>query len=229
MTISATTLSAAVGLTDNSVLLASITNVVTANFQVGIDPVKGTGSSPVYLFIDQELMQALTAPAAATSPVTVKRAQQGTVQAAHVSGAQVQVGLPADFPPFIDVAKNILLVSETRGAENKPAVFLAGSADAIPAGVAGVYVVKTAGVDAMTLAAPTAAQEGNIIEVWSDTANAHTITATSLFANGTALKTTATFPAFRGAGVVLAVRNLVYHVVNGGGTGEAATGGILFT
>lgn len=207
MAITATTLSAAVGLTDNTVLLASITGVTSANFQTG---------SIVYLFIDQELFQVITAPAAATSPVIVRRGLGGTVQSAHVTGSQVQVGLPADFAPFIAVEKNVLVSNETQGALTLPAIFLSGTADAIPAGVAGFYVVKTGSANAMTLAAPTAAQEGNVIQIWSDTAFAHTITATSLLAGGTALKTTATFPAFRGAGISLRVCNLVYHVLSAG-------------
>jgi hypothetical protein len=220
MAITATTLSAAVGLTDTSVTLTSVTGVTAPNFQ--------TGTGITYLFVDQELMQVI-AVNTVTLVVNVKRGMQGTVQVTHVINSQVQVGLPADFTPFVEVLKNVLLTGETRGSENKPATFLQGLTDAIPAGVAGVYVIKSAAADLMTLAAPTAAQEGNVIEIWSDAAFAHTLTATTLLANGTALKTTATWPAFRGAGLVLAVRNLVYHVTNGGGTGEAATGGILFT
>ena len=91
---------------------------------------------------------------------------------------------------------------------------LSGSSDAIPPGTPAIYVVTTAGVDAMTLAAPTAAQNGVVIIVTSQTTNAHTITATSLFANGTALKTTATFAAFAGAGVVLMANNLVWNVLS---------------
>ena len=91
---------------------------------------------------------------------------------------------------------------------------LSGSSDAIPPGTPAIYVVTTAGVDAMTLAAPTAAQNGTVIIVSSQTTNAHTITATSLFANGTALKTTATFAAFAGAGVVLMANNLVWNVLS---------------
>jgi len=69
-------------------------------------------------------------------------------------------------------------------------------------------------VDAMTLAAPTAGlDDGLVIAIYSDTLNAHTITATSLLANGTALKTTATFAAFRGAGLVLRAFNGVWQVV----------------
>lgn len=96
-----------------------------------------------------------------------------------------------------------------------PITVLTGSADALNAHQAGNYVVTTAGVDAMTLAAPTVSADDNLsICVFSDTANAHTITATALFANGTALKTTATFAAFRGAGVILRAFNGVWQVLS---------------
>jgi hypothetical protein len=95
-----------------------------------------------------------------------------------------------------------------------PITFLTGTADALNPHVAGNYIVDTAAADLMTLAAPTAeADDGLCINVWSDTNFAHTITATSLFANGTALKTTATFAAFRGAGVTLRAMDGVWHVV----------------
>jgi hypothetical protein len=96
-----------------------------------------------------------------------------------------------------------------------PIVNLNGSADAINPHVSGNYIVKTAGVNAITLTAPTAGtDDGLTISVYSDTTNAHTITATALFANGTALKTTATFAAFKGAGVSLRAINGVWHVVS---------------
>jgi hypothetical protein len=207
MAITATTLSAACGLTDNTVALTSVTGVTAPSFQ--------TGAGITYLFIDQELMQVINVNTV-TLIVNVKRGMNGTIQATHVVNSQVQVGLPADFAPYVEVFKNSLVVNETVAAQVKPATFLSGTADAIPAGVAGVYVIKTGSADLMTLAAPTAAQEGNVIEIWSDTNFAHTLTATSLLAGGTALKTTATFPAFRGAGLVLCVRNLVYHVLSSG-------------
>lgn len=96
-----------------------------------------------------------------------------------------------------------------------PISLLTGSADAIIfEDVVPNYVVKTAGVDAMTLGAPTAGEDDStMISVVSDTLNAHTITATGLFANGTALKTTATFAAFRGAGLLLRAFNGVWQVI----------------
>lgn len=66
------------------------------------------------------------------------------------------------------------------------------------------YVITKAGVLADTLAAPTATtDDGLIITVTSNTANAHTITATGLFQCGTAAVNLATFAANPGAGLTL--------------------------
>lgn len=99
---------------------------------------------------------------------------------------------------------------------------LTGAADVINPHVSGNYVVKSGAADLMTLAAPTPVVDDNLsINIWSDTLFAHTVTATTLFANGTALKTTATFAAFRGAGMTLRAMNGVWHVI--------ATSGVTFT
>ena len=99
-----------------------------------------------------------------------------------------------------------------------PIVLLSGTTDALNPHLSGNYIIKTGSADAITLAAPTAGVDDNLtINVWSDTLFAHTITATTLFANGTALKTTATFAAFRGAGVTLRAFNGVWQVIGQGG------------
>lgn len=91
---------------------------------------------------------------------------------------------------------------------------LTGTADAINPNGAANYIVKTGSADAMTLAAPRVGLDDNLsIAIYSDTLFAHTVTATALFANGTALKTTATFAAFRGAGLILRAFNGVWQVV----------------
>lgn len=217
MAITATTLSTAVAAgpagTDYNINVASATGITAPNFT--------SGAGITYLFVDSELMLAM---AVNGTIITVARGQGGTPVQPHVIGSQVQIGLPADFPPFGSFANNELIFGETESGLRWPGIFLQGTADAIPAGVAAFYVVKTGSADAMTLAAPTAAQEGNVIFIYSDTAFAHTITATSLFANGTALKTTATFPAFRGAGCILRVCNLVYHVL-----ANASAGTVVFS
>lgn len=75
---------------------------------------------------------------------------------------------------------------------------------AIPPSTPAQYLIAKAGVAALTLAAPVAgADDGKEIEVYSQTANAHTITATGLFQTGAATVNLATFAAFAGAGVRL--------------------------
>ena len=76
-------------------------------------------------------------------------------------------------------------------------------------------VITKAGVCALTLAAPTAAQAGTKIVLTSRTANAHTITATTLLNNGGAgvPYTTATFAAKAGASICLVADNLLWNVL----------------
>ncbi len=80
----------------------------------------------------------------------------------------------------------------------------------------GTAMITKAGVAAMTLAAPTVAQEGLILRVISQTANAHTITATGLIDDGVTggSKTTATFAAFAGASIELVASNLKWAVLS---------------
>ena len=98
-----------------------------------------------------------------------------------------------------------LATGGTSTAATYTQTLLSGSSDAVPVTAPGFYVVTTAGVDAMTLAAPATAQNGIELFVCSNTAQAHTITATGLFMNGGAASpyTTATFAAKVGAGVNL--------------------------
>ena len=80
----------------------------------------------------------------------------------------------------------------------------------------GTVVFTKAGVAAMTLAAPTAAQEGTTIVFTSGTANAHTLTATGLIEDGVTggAKNLATFAAFVGSSLTLQAVNLKWHVIS---------------
>lgn len=220
MTITATTLSAAIGATDTSLVVASAAGITAPNFQ--------TAAGITYLYIEQEQLLVIGAPNGTTIPVL--RGQGGTQAVAHASGAQVQIGLPTDFFKYSEVLGDIQSSLYVGGARKQNAIFLTGSADAVDATKPGYYVIKRAGVDAITLATPLAAAEGNIIEIWSDTANAHTVTAASTnFAVGAAAnKTVATFPARPGAGIALRVCNLNYHLMYTSGTGTNS-GPIVWT
>lgn len=92
--------------------------------------------------------------------------------------------------------------------------YLASAAGALPVDARPV-VVTNAGVTAMTLAAPTAAQDGMTKVITSNTAFAHTITATGLFQNGVTggAKNTATFAAFPGASITVMAYNGKWNVL----------------
>lgn len=114
-----------------------------------------------------------------------------------------------------------------------PLTLLSGTTDAIAPVVnaqtsqhaGGNYVVKTAGVDAITGVAPTAGiDDGLTVAIYSDTANAHTVTfSTNCVADGAAGAPhhIITFAAQRGAGVTLRAYNGTWQVV--GNTGATIT------
>src|SRR5215472_546509 len=104
MALNATTLSAAVAVTDTTILLASVTGITGPNFQTGFDPVKGIGAGPVYIYCEQEWMQVLSTPASATVPVQVKRAMLGSCGSAHAASAVVLSGQATDFPGPIPIS-----------------------------------------------------------------------------------------------------------------------------
>lgn len=95
-------------------------------------------------------------------------------------------------------------------------ISLTGAADVINPHVPGNYIVDTAGVDAMTLGAPTTdVDDGLSINIYSDSANAHTLTCPlALFETGAAAKTVFTFQAFKGSGISLRAMDGAWHVVS---------------
>src|SRR5450755_164327 len=162
MAINVTTLSGAITSSQTSFGVASVTNIPIPNNQTGI------GQS--LLLIDQEFMQPY---AVNGTVVSVIRGVGGTAAAAHGSGAQVQSGLPSDFGPFSEIwSGQTMGVNSISGAQTSAASWLSGTADVIPV-QSGNYVLKGAAIDAMTLAVPTVANDGQIISIYSDAAFAH--------------------------------------------------------
>ena len=84
-----------------------------------------------------------------------------------------------------------------------PIVLLSGGADAINPHTAATYMVTSAGVNAMTIAAPTVTtDDGKIIKVTTNTNAAHTITFTGgTLRPGTAAVTTVNFASSRGSSI----------------------------
>ena len=78
---------------------------------------------------------------------------------------------------------------------------------------AGVHVISKTSAAAMTLAAPTAAQNGMTLVITNGTDFAHVITATGLLEDGTeGAHNIATHGAFIGASTTLVAYNLLWHV-----------------
>lgn len=78
-----------------------------------------------------------------------------------------------------------------------------------------IYQINKAGVLADTLAAPAAVtDDGKMIQIMSNTANAHTITATGLYQSGSAAVNLATFAAFAGAQMTLMALNAKWVVMS---------------
>jgi hypothetical protein len=79
----------------------------------------------------------------------------------------------------------------------------------------GLKVLSKTSAIAATLAAPTAAEEGQQLIITNGTAFAHVVTATSLIHDGVTggAKSTMTFGAFLGASIHLIAYNLLWHVV----------------
>lgn len=111
---------------------------------------------------------------------------------------------------------SVLLKDGSSNAKLPLAVVLAGATDPIVIATSLVVIARAGAVNATTLAAPTAAQNGTRLTITTGTAYAHTITATSLIHDGVTggAKTTATFGAFLGASLELVAYNELWHVVN---------------
>ena len=212
MAITTTTLTSALSATDTLIHVASATNITAPNFQ--------TASGITDIVIEQERMRVIAAPNGTFVPVL--RGIGGTVQTAHANSALVFIGQPTDFAQFVQIFGSLMTSNQTQEGVTQNAVKLFGSADAVLSSVSSYNVVMTAGVDAITIPTPIAGDEGNIIDIWSATAQQHTVTAaTAAFAVASAsgLRTICPFPAQIGAGIKLRVCNLLYHVIGTGGTG----------
>lgn len=206
MAITATNLTADLGVNDTRMVVASGTGF----------PTVGTIENPGYLVrIDNEYM--LASRQIVTGTVEIyQRGYDGTAVVAHDTLARVLVssdhqdfsGVPAgsqvELPPFTPVSQTLgeditFTSAQVRGWGNQPRVFPILKATALAA----------------TLVAPSTAQNGLTILFTSLTAAAHVITATGLVADGAtgSPEDTITFDAFIGASITLQAQAGLWHVV----------------
>lgn len=90
-------------------------------------------------------------------------------------------------------------------------VYSASGAITVPAGVA---KLTKAGVGVMTLADPAAEDDGLTLEIYSETAQAHTVTNTTGFNGGSTGSDVGTFGGAIGDGFTLVARNGIWWVHN---------------
>jgi hypothetical protein len=128
-----------------------------------------------------------------------------------------------DMFQLVGVGGNVLWSVNNKGGVQVVAQPIAASG-AIAPRLPGFYVITKAGIAAMTLAAPTAGvDDGLEIEVSSNTAFAHSFTATGLLLTSSAVVNSITMPAFAGATVYFTAYQGKWIVATGGlGTYTAA-------
>ncbi len=188
---------------------STIASAMTANdLIVNLTSASGVAAGN-FLKIDSEYMVVDRSYVSGTAVPVFRRGDQGSAQVAHNALAVCSNGLFSDLSP---------LAAGQDAPEpgfNRPIVtYSVSGAIAIPT-VDTVVVLDKAGVAAMTLGAPTADLDGMILTITSTTANAHTVTATSLINDGLTgvPHTTVTFAAFAGATITLMALAGLWQVV----------------
>jgi len=180
-------------------------------------PTAGDSTPQRYLCrIDKEYFLAVTQPVSGVIKIA-QRGYQGTVATAHDTLAKVSVSSnPADFadaspgnsvplPPYLPAQQTIgedrtFTSTEVAAWGNQPQDF----------------VITKATAAAITLPAPSTAQDGLMVTFTSLTAAAHVITATNLINNGVtgSPHDTATLAAFAGSGCVFKAQGGLWNLVS---------------
>lgn len=195
-----------------------IQNVVTPVGSVGFPPVGVYATPQQPLLIDSEIMYIVLQPVAGTLQVR-SRGAEGTAAIPHDILANVATGLPTDFGPnpiatwgFLDMTDAFAVMLGTT-----PQTLALPTSDT-------VYGINTATAATITLPAPPAGLNGVELTFTSNTANAHVLSAPTLFQDGagTIPHGTATFPSKQGVSVTLLIQNGLYNV-------KANNGPVVFT
>ena len=158
MALSRTTLSAAVGLNDTQISVAS-----ASGFAAGY-----------YIQIGDEFFKQSSAAVGTVIPVL--RGQNGSYNRAHVSGAAVVVGSADD---FAQAAPGVVNSYPLAGRRREKKSYSASGAIALPTpGSDLIAMLNGTSVLAMTVAAPSKDMDGDMLYIASNGAAAHTVTFT---------------------------------------------------
>jgi len=159
-----TTLNGAVGIADNFITVTS-----------------AAGFSPsMYLLVDQEIMQVANSYVSGTA-IPVLRGKDGTATAAHVTTANVTVGLASD---FASPGPQAIVTYPVAGKARTVISITATSTLTLPAaGIDALVILNGTSVITLTVPVPTKDMDGNILYIASNGAAAHVITFTSTLNN----------------------------------------------
>lgn len=160
MALATTTLSSAVTVNDNSIVVASATSVAAGRFVI----------------IDQELMKVGASYVSGTT-VPVLRGQDGTAVAAHVVTANVTHGLASDFP---NPGAGTVAVYQAAGRSRLITSITATTATLTlaPAGTDHLVILNGTNAITLTIPVPTKEMDGNMLWVVSNGVAAHVPTFT---------------------------------------------------
>lgn len=180
-------------------------------------PAVGSIAQPGYMVrIDKEYMLAVQQPVSGTIKVAF-RGYNGTVAAKHDILAKVEVSsAPSDFPPN-PPGQSVPVPPSAPFQQTIGEDLVFSSADILNLGnQTAIFAITKATAAAITLVAPSKAQDGCTLIFTSLTAAAHIITATTLLADAVSGSphTTATFAAFIGASLTLQAQNGLWNVIS---------------
>jgi hypothetical protein len=196
-----------------SLVVTTLAGAVTAaDFNQTIRVASATGQAKGNLInIDSEwLTQSVDSQGSVT--LQVQGGKEGGYCQTHASGAVVFMGLPSDFPSAPPGSGTLQPVSPNWTSTT----YTAAGAIAIPTTKQNVFVKLLSGAaSAMTLANPTAAQEGQEMIIMAGDAQAYTVTNPGGFLGTTTSSDVATFNGAIGSALHIRAVNLFWLVISG--------------
>lgn len=209
MALTTTTLSSAVAVTDNSIVVASATGFAAGNF----------------VLIDQEMLKVAQSYVSGTT-IPVLRGQDGSVTAAHKASANAVTFLASD-----ESGPTAPTVTQFPGVRARTLTsYSAAGAISLPApGSDAVAVINGTGALAMTLANPTKDMDGSMLYVIANGKAAHTVTYTAGVGNGGSSMDVGTYNATEATGCALVACNGFWVLwANGIGSSGTQVAGVVW-
>lgn len=196
MALTTTTLSAAITADARSATVASATGIVAGD----------------YMLIDQEFVRVGKSYTSGTTIPLSGRGLNGTVAAAHVSGANVTHGVGSD---FANAGPQAAVSYPVAGRPRTVTSYSAAGAISLPTpGTDAVAIINGTDALAMTLANPTKDMDGCVLTIVGNGKAAHTVTYTAGFGNAGASYDVATFDANGQNAVVVAAANAIWVLLS---------------